>query len=186
MKKTLTQKKIFSIGILVTVLSIIVITACKNPADNPVCECTGPQYLPCSCGRAGCDCTHIPYDYITDLPGQPEVNIPIYFQESVVNMREVADNVIAGYRNIYPASSKNQLEDKIKEIRIIQQDESGGGFDYRIDANQVILSIRHDISVHTRNIFLWLIENGIVLQYNQSFTNDTIRLAKALGTRILA
>ena len=34
MKNTLTQKIMFSVGILVTVLSIIIITACNNPTDD--------------------------------------------------------------------------------------------------------------------------------------------------------
>ena len=38
MKDTLTQKTMFLAGILIFVLSIIIITACNNPTDNPTGE----------------------------------------------------------------------------------------------------------------------------------------------------
>ena len=159
MKNTLTQKITFSVGIFISVFSFIIITACNNPASEPVCDCPVPQYLPCSCGLPGCDCVHEPYAYITDPTGVvPEVNIPIYFHESVGNMQEVADNVIAGYREISD-DAKGLLQGKINQVWIGGEVVAGGVFQRVVDKDAGFVALnallnKYNVSDAFEYIFL--------------------------------
>ena len=104
MKKTLTQKIIFSIGIMISVLSFIIITACNNPAGDPVWVIRG---------------------YIEE-PGTG-VKIPIYQTTGVSDADAIAAaaNIIAGYFAVDESEyhSISQLEGKIKEIRIVKDND---------------------------------------------------------------
>ena len=91
------KDRLFVASIALAVLFLVFgIVACNNPAGDKPEE---------------------PYAYITDLPGQPVVNIPIYFKEHVGNMQEVANTVIEGYRGI-SVEAKKSLQGRINQVWI--------------------------------------------------------------------
>jgi len=115
----LTKKQI--VALLISPLAAVAIACGDSDNGDSKCECPEKEHLGIDevcCERDNCECTLKIYGWVVDDQGVEEFKFPIYRQGDVTDMENAVAKVIEAYVSLDPLS-KNNLRNKIKEVRIL-------------------------------------------------------------------